>query len=147
MSEELLQRDLLKNPEKIGKWDFYNIGATTIKALKEHGIIRNVNYGAEEKKKVDGLIVQKKNVIAIIENKKPSEFKTKEQKNKAIKQELEVAKKLDAHILITTDTKETLWVNVLTGKLIKDENGKELKYKFDKTDEKLPEVIEKIMFQ
>lgn len=146
MSEELLQRDLLKNPEKIGKWDFYNIGATSVKALKEYGIIRNVNYGAEEKKKVDGLIVQKKNVIAIIENKKPSEFKTKEQKNKAIKQELEVAKKLDAHILIATDTKETLWVNVLTGKLIKDESGKELKYNFDKTDEKLPELIEKIMF-
>jgi type I restriction enzyme M protein len=146
MSEELLQRDLLKNPEKIGKWDFYNIGATSVKALKEYGIIRNVNYGTEEKKKVDGLIVQKKNVIAIIENKKPSEFKTKEQKNKAIKQELEVAKKLDAHILIATDTKETLWVNVLTGKLIKDESGKELKYNFDKTDEKLPELIEKIMF-
>lgn len=146
MSEELLQRDLLKNPEKIGKWDFYNIGATSVKALKEYGIIRNINYGAEEKKKFDGLIVQKKNVIAVIENKKPSEFKTKEQKNKAIKQELEVAKKLDAHILIATDTKETLWVNVLTGKLIKDENGKELKYNFDKTDEKLPELIEKIMF-
>ena len=25
MSEELLQRNLLKNPAKIGKWDFYNI--------------------------------------------------------------------------------------------------------------------------
>ena len=44
MSEELLQRDLLKNPEKIGKWDFYNIGATSIKTLKEHGILRNVDY-------------------------------------------------------------------------------------------------------
>jgi len=32
LSEELLQRDLLKNPEKIGKWDFYNIGSTTVKA-------------------------------------------------------------------------------------------------------------------
>lgn len=33
MSEELLQRDLVKNPEKMG---FYNIGATTLKALKRH---------------------------------------------------------------------------------------------------------------
>jgi hypothetical protein len=66
MSEELLQRDLQKNPEKIGKWDFYNIGATSIKNLKEYGIIRNVDYGNEEKKKVDALIVQKKNVIAVI---------------------------------------------------------------------------------
>ena len=29
MSEELLQRDLINNPEKIGKWDFRNIGSTT----------------------------------------------------------------------------------------------------------------------
>lgn len=146
MSEELLQRNLLKNPEKIGKWDFYNIGATTVKALKEYGIIRNVNYGDEEKKKVDGLIVQKKNVIAVIEYKKPSEFKTATQKIKAIKQELEVARKLDAHIIIATDTKDTVWVNVLTGNKIKDENGKEIKTNFDIKDEKLPELVEKIIF-
>lgn len=146
MSEELLQRDLINNCQKLGKWDFYNIGATSVKALKEHAIIRNVNYGAEEKKKVDGLIVQKKNVIAVIEYKKPSEFKTAVQKNKAIKQELEVARKLDAHIIIATDTKETVWVNVLTGNKIKDESGKEIKTNFDLKDEKLPELIEKIVF-
>jgi len=146
MSEELLQRDLINTCQKLGKWDFYNIGATTVKALKEHGIIRNVNYGAEEKKKVDGLIVQKKNVIAVIEYKKPSEFKTVAQKNNAIKQEIEVAKKLDAHIIIATDTKDTVWVNVLTGNKIKDENGKEVKTNFDLKDDKLPEFIEKIVF-
>jgi len=51
MSEELLQRDLINNCQRLGKWDFYNIGATSVKALKEHGIIRNINYGAEERKK------------------------------------------------------------------------------------------------
>ena len=112
MSEELLQRNLIKSPEKIGKWDFYNIGATSVKNLKEYGLIRNVYYGKEERKKVDGLIVQKKNVIAVVEYKKPSEFKTIAQKNKAIKQELEVARKLGANIIIATDTKETVWVNV-----------------------------------
>ena len=50
MSEELLQRGLDKNPEKIGKWDFYSIGATTIKALKEYGILHNIDYGASERK-------------------------------------------------------------------------------------------------
>jgi len=144
MSEELLQRDLQKNPEKIGKWDFYNIGATSVKALKEYGIIRNVNYGKEERKKVDALIVQQKNVIAVVEYKKPSEFKTKAQKNKAIKQEIEVAKKIGSNIIIATDTKESIWVNVKTGKRIKDEDGKELKYNFNPKDEKLPELIEKI---
>ena len=146
MSEELIQRDLHKNPEKIGKWDYYNIGATSIKNLKEYGIIRNVDYGSEERKKVDALIVQKKNVIAIIEYKKPSEFKTEKQKNKAIKQELEVAKKLSAHIIIATDRKDTIWVNTLTGNKIKDENGQFIKEDFDKNDENLPDLIEKIKF-
>jgi len=145
MSEELLQRDLIKNPPKIGKWDYYNVGATSIKQLKEAQIIRNVDYGKEEKKKVDGLLVQKKNVIAVIEFKKPSEFNTKLKQKKAIEQELKVAKKLDAHIIIATDTKESIWVNVLTGNRIKDENGKELKVNFDVNDEKLPELIEKLI--
>jgi type I restriction-modification system DNA methylase subunit len=145
MSEELIQKDLIKNPAKIGKWDFYNIGATTIKQLKENGIIRNVDYGKEEKKKVDALIVQKKNVIAVIEYKKPSEFNTKAKKQKAVKQELTVAQKLKAYILIATDSKESIWINVSTGKEIKDENAKPLKYNFDFNDERLPELIEKII--
>lgn len=146
MSEELLQKDLIKNPEKIGNWDFYNIGATSIKALKGYGIIRNVNYGKVERKKVDALIVHKKNVIAVIEYKRPSEFKTKAQKNKAIKQEIEVAKKLRAPIIIATDTKESIWVNVLTGNRIKDENGKEISEIFNPKSEGIIKLIEKIKF-
>lgn len=146
MSEELLQRDLLKNPDKIGKWDFYSIGATTIKALKEHNIIRNVDYGDVEKKKVDGIIVLRKNVIAIIEYKKPSEFNTKAKQDKAIKQEIEVAKKLDCKLIIATDTKETVWVNALTGKRIKDESNHELKANFNPKDEKIVALIEKVNY-
>ncbi len=145
MSEELLQRDLKRNPEKLGRWDFYNIGSTTVKALKEHGIIRNVDYGKEERKKVDALIVQQKNVIAVIEYKKPAEFKTKAQKNKAIKQEKEVAQKIGSKIIIATDTKETVWINTATENRIKDEDGNELRYNFNPKDEKLPELIEKII--
>ena len=144
MSEELLQRNLVKNPEKIGKWDFYNIGATTVRALKEYRIIRSIDYWTEEKKKVDALIVQRKNVIAIIEYKKPSEFKTEAQKQKAINQEIKVAKKLGSKIIIATDTKESIWVNTLTGKRIKDESGKEINTIFDPKDEKIAELIEKI---
>lgn len=92
MSEELLQRDLVKNPEKIGKWDFYNIGATTLKALKRHKKIRDTDYGLLERKKPDALIIQQKQVIAVIEYKTPKEFRTETQKNKAIEQEIEVAK-------------------------------------------------------
>ena len=145
MSEELLQRDLVKNPEKIGKWDFYNIGATSVKALKEYGIIHSrVDYGKNERKKVDALIVQQKNVIAVVEYKKPSEFKTETQKKKAIDQEIEVARALKSKIIIATDTKNTVWVNAITGKKIKDEQGNDIKDLFDSKNEKIIQLIEKI---
>ncbi len=144
MSEELLQRDLVKNPEKIGDWNFYNIGATTIKSLKEHNIIRNINYGTKiEKKKVDGLITEGDKVIAVIENKKPSKFRTKKQKQKALKQEIKVAQKL-TKILIVTDTMETIWINALNGETIKDEKGNDLNYVFNPKDENIIEIINKI---
>lgn len=144
MSEELLQRDLLKNPEKIGDWNFYNIGSTTIKSLKEHGIIRNINYGKSvEVKKVDGLITEGERVIAIIENKTPKEFRTVKQKNKATQQEIEVAKKL-TKLLIVTDTTETYWINALNGEKIKDERGNELNYLFNPKDKSIVDLITKI---
>ena len=143
MSEELLQRDLIQNPEKIGVWDFYRIGSTTVKALKEYGIIRSVNYGKESNKKVDALIVQKRNVIAVIEYKKPSEFKTKMQRHKAINKEIEVARKIGAPIIIATDTHKSICVNVLTGNIIKDEKGKDVVFNFDPKSERLPGLIEK----
>lgn len=146
MSEELLQRNLIKNPGKIGKWDFYSIGATNVKSLKEHGIIRDVDYGEDEKKKVDGLLVLKKDVVAVIEYKKPSEFKTAVQKRKAIEQELNVARKLKASILIATDTTETIWINVLTGNKILDESGKPIVAEFCLSNEKLPDLITKIKY-
>ena len=92
MSEELLQRDLIDNPEKIGNWNFYNIGATTIKNLRQSRIINDFDYDSIDKRKPDGLIVYNKNVLVTIENKKPSEFNTDEKKQKAIKQAVEVAK-------------------------------------------------------
>lgn len=144
MSEELLQRGLIKNPEKIGNWDFYNIGATTVRALKEYGIIRNVDYGSAENKKVDALIVQRKNVIAVIEYKKPSEFKTEAQKQKAIEQEVDVAQKLGAKIFIATDTQEAVWVNTLTKNRIGDENGKKIKILFNPKSEDIADILKKI---
>lgn len=144
MSEELFQRDLIKNPEKIGKWDFYNIGATTVKALKEHGIIRNVDYGTEERKKVDGLLVLRKEVVAVIEYKPPTEFKTLKQKQKAVLQELSTARKLKASILIATDTVEAIWVNVHTGNIIRDQSGNPINETFSPSNERLPALIDTV---
>ncbi|WP_083787808.1 hypothetical protein [Rickettsia endosymbiont of Ixodes scapularis] len=85
MSEELLQRDLIRNPQKIGTWNFYNIGATTIDALKKAGIIRSIDYEEVSRKKVDGIITKQKEVIAIVEYKSPKAFNTQTKKKKKTK--------------------------------------------------------------
>ena len=51
MSEELIQRNLVEAPEKMGDWNFYNIGATTLKALKGAKIIPDRDYEEFESKK------------------------------------------------------------------------------------------------
>ena len=144
MSEELLQRNLVKSPDKIGKWDFYNIGATSVKSLKEYGIIRNVDYGEVEKKKIDALIAQRKNIIAVIEYKKPSDFRTNVQKQQAVKQEIKVARKLGARIFIATDTKDGVWVNPATENRVKDWAGNEIRTPFDPKSEEVIDLLEKI---
>lgn len=145
MSEELLQRDLIDHPDKIGNWDFYNIGATTIKNLKQSKIINDFNYEEIEKRKPDGLIVYNKNILVTIENKKPSEFNTDVKKIIAIKQAVEVGKILKSKLAVITDTTETIWVNAFNGKKIIDEDGKELNVVFNPKDPELPILIEKIL--
>jgi len=145
MSEELLQRDLLKNPQKIGTWSFYNIGATTINALKEADIIRSIDYGDVSRKKVDAIITRQKEVIAIVEYKSPKQFNTKNKKDSAILQEIEVARKLKTKLVIATDTQETLWINVATGNSVKDTEGNNFKYLFDPKDTNLQKTITEII--
>lgn len=145
MSEEFIQRKVMEDRPKIGKWDFYNIGNTTLQELKAYKIIRNIDYRPYERKKVDGLIVLNKQVIAVVEFKKPSEFKTKSKQSKAVIQEMAVANLLDAKIYIATDGDNTIWVNPQTGNEIKNEDGSILKYKFDYKDEKLASVIRKVI--
>lgn len=84
MSEELIQRNLIEAPEKMGDWNFYNIGATTLKALKGAKIIPDKDYEAYEGKKPDALIVKKPIIIAAIEYKTPQELRTEKQIAKAI---------------------------------------------------------------
>jgi len=147
MSEELLQRDLIKNPEKIGSWNFYNIGSTSINDLKKAEIIRNIDYCKDiARKKVDGIITKQKEVIAIVEYKIPKQFNTKGKRNEAILQEIKVAKALETKLIIATDTlEETIWVNVATGNSIQDKNGNDFKYNFDPKNENLQKIITDII--
>ena len=108
MSEELIQRDLVAAPDRMGAWDYYNIGSTTLKALKAAKIIPKRDYAGYEAKKPDALVTKKPLVIATIEYKQPSQLKTKKQINNAIQQELGTARALGAKVYIVTDGKKDL---------------------------------------
>lgn len=145
MSEELLQRGLIDNPNKIGTWSFYNIGATTINNLKEAGIIRSIDYGDISRRKVDAIITNQKEVIAIIEYKKPDKFNTNGKQENTASKWIEVAKKLKTKLIISTDTQETLWTNVATGRSVEDIHGNKFNYSFDPKDTNLQKIITEII--
>ena len=133
MSEELIQRNLIEAPEKMGDWNFYNIGATTLKALKGAKIIPDKDYEAYEGKKPDALIVKKPIIIAAIEYKTPQELRTEKQIAKAIAQEIGTAQILQAKVYIVTDGKKTFWINPATGQEILQEDGSRITLNFDKS--------------
>ena len=144
MSEELIQRNLVEVPEKMGDWNFYNIGATTLKALKGAKIIPNRNYDEYEGKKPDALIIKKPIVIAAIEYKTPTQLRTQKQIASAIAQELGTAQVLEARVYIVTDGQKTFWINPLTGNEILQEDGSKISINFDKNSADCITLINKI---
>lgn len=145
MSEELIQRNLINAPEKMGVWNFYNIGSTTLKSLKGAKIIPNRNYDEYEAKKPDALIVKKPLIVAAIEYKQPSQLKTKKQINAAIQQEIGTAQVLGAKIYIVTDGKKTYWINPLTSNPISFDNGELVSTVFNQHSEECVKLISKIL--
>ena len=143
MSEELIQRNLIAAPETMGAWRYYNIGATSLKALKEAKIIPNRDYEEYEKKKPDALVVKKPQVIAAIEYKTPKELRTQKQIETAILHQIGTARALGAKVYIITDGKKTLWLNPLTGNEIMSEDGTRITLTFSQNDVECVKLINK----
>ncbi len=125
MSEELLQTI----PQTVGKYTYYRLGATTLDQLKTAGLIPQRNYGKNSKKKPDGLLKRQDTVKAVVEYKTPGEIATDALVDKAIRQEIGVAKAL-CKLLILTDASKTYWVNALNGEYIRDADGNQVQTVF-----------------
>jgi len=116
MSEELSQKGYLQNGLIVGDYQYYNIGATTINDLKKYNIVPDVDYGVFKNRKPDGLLVDRRNnnkitIIAVIEYKKESKFRTNKDKINASQQCNEVAQVLNAKLGIIMDNKDFIWIN------------------------------------
>lgn len=69
-----------------------------------------------------------KNIIIYVEQKRPSKLKSEKDINDAIKQELFVAKAINAKIYVVSDGSSYIWINPKTGNPIVDENGNRINF-------------------
>jgi len=156
MSEELIQKGLHKNGLKISDFEYYDLGATTLAQLKQYKIIPQKEYRKYSKRKPDALFVDRQNkksvqVIAVIEFKKPDEFRNNKQQTEAIQQCNDVCQELDSKVGIITDGQITLWINPCQKAKennYEDKTGKKRSYSFirneDKKDLSEPFLIQKV---
>ncbi|RWM67871.1 MAG: SAM-dependent DNA methyltransferase [Mesorhizobium sp.] len=140
MSEELLQTV----PQQIGKYTYYRLGSTTLNQLRTAGIIPKKEYEALSANKPDGLVVYHGRVVAVVEYKQPKHLKSEKDIQKAIKQEIGVAKAL-CKLLIVTDSTKSFWINAANGESIRDAAGKELKTVFHPFAVKHTAAIESLL--
>lgn len=116
MSEELIQRGLSKNGVIFCDYEYYSLHSTTLNQYKKAKIIPNINYNEYEKRKPDGLLIDRLDktnpkVIIVLEYKKPIDFQTDEQKRKAVEQCNDICQVLRAKIGVISDGIVTYWVN------------------------------------
>ena len=116
MSEELKQKGLVNNGLKIGNYEFYNIGATTLNQLKKFKIVPNRTYGAYGSRKPDILLIDRRNkqnikVIMVGEHKDDGKFKTEDDKKDTVEQCNDLCQILKANFGIATDGSNFVWFN------------------------------------
>lgn len=119
MSEELLQI----TPVILSRYHYYKLGNSTLSQLRNKKIINSKFSQEISSKKPDGLIILPSgDVKAVIEYKQPTELRKKSDIDRAIQQELEVAKQL-CKLLIVTSGEKTIWINALNGHQVLTETG------------------------
>lgn len=150
MSEQTIQDNLYSIPVEImDKYTCLSLGATTVNDLISSGKLnKNIKVSKNLGKKPDVLIVDKnKEVVVFIEFKKPTEFNTLSKIQKAIDQEIDVAKEVKAKIYIVSDGETFIWINPLTKNRILNIDGSEVRQqvKPKKETKKLATFIENVV--
>jgi len=165
MSEEIIQKNYIKQGDLFGPYEFYNIGKTNFSNLKKYKIIENVDYGVYENKSPDAIVCDRRNkknlrTIVVIEHKKPSSFDNEKKQFEAFEQCNNYCQVINASIGIITDGFSYYWINPKIDKefcdhkykdkksntercfsFIKNENGTQLKKRFESTSTESIDII------
>jgi len=145
MSEELLQRELLTQPPAFGRWQYYNIGATSLRALKSHKIIPDLDYETFEGRKPDALVADKGRVFAVVENKSPAELDTEAKIARHIAYWLPVARKVRSRLLILTDGTQSIWISTKSGLRIRNAKGEPLSPQFSPSSADSAHLLDEVL--
>jgi len=142
MSEEL-QRYLSRNGgqtrycgEQLDRFEHYKLGSTTLQQLKGAGIIEGfateIRFqpriwpgGPSSANKPDELILDGKQVVAVVERKRQEELDSPRKEESAAEQCFVYLQQLDGRIGIITDSKKFLWIHNL------DPTSNALRYIYD----------------
>lgn len=118
MSEELQSKYLKKSGitgQKIGDFEYFQIGATTFKQLEQAKLIPGGYDKSFISHKPDRLFIDRRGskpvIIAVIEDKKSGKFNNESKKIKAIQQCNNYCQELNAKMGIITDGMMTIWIN------------------------------------
>ena len=122
MAEQINKNDYINHPDRIGGFNYYSLGETTIKQLQQNNLISSRTRKFQSKKPDAIVTDDKKDVVVYIENKDIGLLSTDEDIQGAIDQEIDVAKAVNAPIFIVTDTVDTYWINTVTGNRILNED-------------------------
>ncbi len=116
MSEELIQKGLTGSGIKVGNYEYYPIGSTTLNQLKKYQIIPKRNYKEYGTRKPDSLLVDRRNksnikVITVVEYKDIGKFASQQDRKGTVCQCNDICQVLDAEVGIATDSYDFIWFN------------------------------------
>jgi type I restriction enzyme M protein len=119
MSEELRARGYLRRGtargHRVGEYEGFLLGASTLGQLADAGIIAKRGYGAQKNMKPDGLVVDRRapatpQVKLVIEHKDAGELGTEERRAKVFeKAAKQYCKPLGCRLMAITDGKDAWW--------------------------------------
>ena len=136
MSEELQQ----VIPIPLGPLQYYRLGSTTVRQLAAAGLVPKKAYASVSRKKPDGLVLGSSRVLATVEYKPPGDLASPASRQRAIKQEIAVARAL-GRLLIVTDGVQSLWINALNGERVLATDGTPINRRFHPPEEDRPEAL------
>lgn len=136
MAEQINKNDYINHPDRIGGFNYYSLGETTIKQLQQNNLISSKTRKFQNKKPDAIVTDDEKDIVVYIENKDIGKLSTADDIQSAIDQEIDVAKAVNAPIFVVTDTVDTYWINTLTGERIISEDGTELRVVFKPNENK-----------